>query len=223
MGIVRMGPPENVVLEIAGHFGINTFVETGTFKATTAVWASKHFKKVFTVEAAETIYREAVAKHGNIGHLHFIHGHSTAVLAELVADFESNHEQVIFWLDAHWSGGETYGEQDECPLLDELKVILQSNTKHIILIDDARLFLAPPPCPHDAEAWPLIGDVVESLSVYGHKVLVLDDVIFCFPAEDGGFFRTLFQGITTRDASKQRGGLIASVIRKLKNMLASKR
>lgn len=124
MGIVRMGPPEEIVLEIASHFGIETFVETGTYKAVTALWASRHFKNVFTVEAADGLYKEAIAQHGHIAHLHFIKGNSRDALSELAVNFNQTHKKALFWLDAHWSGGETYGEKDECPLLDELRVVL---------------------------------------------------------------------------------------------------
>ena len=36
----------------------------------------------------------------------------------------------VFWLDANWSGGETYREQDECPLLKELDIIFNSPMKN---------------------------------------------------------------------------------------------
>jgi len=121
-----MGPPEDVVIKIASHFGIDTFVETGTYKAATAVWASKHFEQVFTIEAAQPFYQEAVKLYSYIEHIHFIHGHSTESLCTLVDAFEQESRRATFWLDAHWSGGETYGEQDECPLLEELKIILGS-------------------------------------------------------------------------------------------------
>ena len=37
----------------------------------------------------------------------------------------ANNENILFWLDAHWSGGDTYGEEDECPLIDELRIIFK--------------------------------------------------------------------------------------------------
>lgn len=38
MGIVRMGPPEELVLLLKRDLNVSTFVETGTFKCGTAVW-----------------------------------------------------------------------------------------------------------------------------------------------------------------------------------------
>ncbi len=54
--------------------------------------------------------------------------------------------RATFWLDAHWCGGngemqgQDEAEEDECPLLGELKVISTHELKnHTIMIDDVRL------------------------------------------------------------------------------------
>ncbi|MDR1514735.1 MAG: hypothetical protein LBS45_03495 [Synergistaceae bacterium] len=60
---------------------------------------------------------------------------------------DGKNSPMLFWLDAHWSGGDTAGENIQCPLLEELKIILDSNSSHFILIDDARLILASPLLP----------------------------------------------------------------------------
>lgn len=88
-------------------------------------------------------------------------------------------------MDGHWSGGETAGEHDECPLLDEL-VCLSSRTEDIILIDDARLFLCAPPLPHNPSQWPTICDIVDVLSTSAKKpfIQIVDDVIFITPDEE---------------------------------------
>lgn len=47
----------------------------------------------------------------------------------------------MFWLDGHYSGEGTAKGDKETPILEELKCILNKNDyKHVILIDDARLF-----------------------------------------------------------------------------------
>lgn len=33
-------------------------------------------------------------------------------------------DNILFWLDAYWSGGDIYGQNDKCPLLDEPQIIL---------------------------------------------------------------------------------------------------
>src|SRR5262249_37301762 len=75
------------------------------------------------------------------------------------------------------------GAQNECPLLAELDAIGTLNSESAILIDDARLFLAPPPPPHDAEQWPLIDEVVLRLRSLAetHATWVINDVLVFAP------------------------------------------
>jgi hypothetical protein len=51
-------------------------------------------------------------------------------------------EPVLFYLDAHFSGGETaFGKTDDngCPVLRELEILNKRTQKDIIVIDDMRL------------------------------------------------------------------------------------
>ena len=106
---------------------------------------------------------------------------------------------MLFWLDAHWSGSQTYGEDDECPLLEELEIILSSNLKNFaILIDDARLFLAPPPLPHNLEIWPSITDICRAVPD-NYDLIVRNDVIYIIP--DHVEMRAYTQKIITSDWS----------------------
>ena len=48
---------------------------------------------------------------------------------------------ALFWLDAHYSGGETaHSKNKATPIQDELNKILSSEYDNVILIDDARFF-----------------------------------------------------------------------------------
>jgi len=93
--------------------------------------------------------------------------------------------KALHWLDSHWFGAETAGENDQCPLLGEL-ACLSERHQDIILIDDARLFLAAPPMPHNPAQWPTIADIVMALPECGRRsyVQVADDVIFIIPNEE---------------------------------------
>jgi FkbM family methyltransferase len=68
--------------------------------------------------------------------------------------------------------------------LAELDAIATLNEDSVILIDDARLFLAAPPAPHDADQWPLLADVVDRLrSLHrGHALWIINDVFVFAPA-----------------------------------------
>jgi hypothetical protein len=162
MGLVSMGVPEKIALELAALNDSTVFVETGTFHGETTRWAASHFPVVHTIERSESLH----AMHsGALSRLKGVTPHlgdSRDVLPNVVA--EIGDRRAVHWLDGHWSGGETAGEGDECPVLAEL-ACLSPRTDDIILIDDARLFLCAPPPPLDPSQWPTIGDIVQYISV----------------------------------------------------------
>ncbi len=183
MGLVTQGIPQQITMDLARLGGATVFVETGTFRGDTARWAAGHFQFVHTIERAEGLYnrhRDELARvSGVTPHL----GDSRAVLPQLLREIHA--QKALYWLDGHWSGGETAGQSDECPLLDEL-ACLSERAEDIILIDDARLFLCAPPLPHDAAQWPTLPDIIDALPAAMHKpfVQIIDDVIFIVPRAD---------------------------------------
>jgi hypothetical protein len=178
MGNFRMGIPKDLIIFLKSNFQIDNFIETGTYKAQSAIWASGVFKHIQTIENSELIFnqnRGLISKYPNIS-FHF--GHSKNILSKILPNLNGN---TIFWLDAHWSGSDTYGEHDECPLIEEINAIIESNPNHFILIDDARLFLMPPPLPHQAKQWPSIAEIVITLNKSNYYIVVYDDVIIAVP------------------------------------------
>jgi hypothetical protein len=53
----------------------------------------------------------------------------------------------------------------------------------VILIDDARLFLCPPPFPHEISHWPELEAIVEKLKALSgaHELMIANDVILFYP------------------------------------------
>jgi hypothetical protein len=179
VGIVRMGPPQELVTRLRDQFSANCFIETGTYLGGTAVWASDNFEKVVTIENSPEIYERTSGRYRDINNIEFMFGHTTEVLKKIVPSLRS---PVIFWLDAHWCGGVTYGNTDECPLLEELEIVNRSDLQHSILIDDARLFTSPPPPPHDHSKWPNIASILETLNARpGRYTMIIDDIILSVP------------------------------------------
>jgi len=181
MGIVFGGLPPELTLFLKLHFDLRSVVETGTFNGGNAVWASGHFEKVVSIELSELYWHQARTAHKDNSNIEFLLGESPTVLATVV----SRVERPLFWLDAHWSGGDTAGVENECPLLDEIHVIARSHLQpKVILIDDARLFLSPPPPPHRWRDWPDIGTVTHALEKCGEMYIsVKDDAIIAVPRE----------------------------------------
>ncbi len=175
-----MGIPGEIVVVLARLGNSTVFVETGTFHGATARWASNHFESVHAIEKAEGLHKlhrdEIVQTRGVTPHL----GDSRVILPEIVKTIGS--ANAVFWLDGHWSGGDTAGATDECPVLGELSC-LAGRTGDIILVDDARLFLCAPPPPHNPAHWPTILDIAMVLSKFKSQsfVQIVDDVIFIVP------------------------------------------
>ena len=70
----------------------------------------------------------------------------------------------LFWLDAHYSGGE------QTPIVKEIDIVLKDNPKHIILIDDARLF-------DGTNDYPTLDTIKNYVSTLGKTMKVEDDII----------------------------------------------
>ena len=205
MGNIRLGPPTDFIGQLAGKYGINVFVETGTYYGKTALWASTVFRQAITVEFSKEIYEKNLQTYKEQRNIDFRFGDSRAVLKEIVPTLT---ESAVFWLDSHWSGAETYGEDDQCPLLDELLTINLSPFPHIILIDDARLFTSPPPLPNHIEQWPTIQEVLDALrsAEREYYVVIIEDVIIAAPnfARDfvAGYCQTLNTELWQKDSEQ---------------------
>lgn len=182
MGIVRMGPPENIILLLKEKCKISTFIETGTYKGSTAIWAAKNFNNVITIEYSKKLYDQVREKNKNYENINFLFGNSIEKLKEIVPKLDKS---AIFWLDAHWSGGDTYGENTECPIIEELEIIVNGGIPHCIFIDDARLFLSPPPHPHDITYWPTISQILNVINSgnLDYYTIIFEDVIIAMPLQ----------------------------------------
>ncbi|MCP1381209.1 hypothetical protein [Runella salmonicolor] len=196
MGIVRMGPPEDVIEFLKSSFNVNLFIETGTFYGGTTIWASKIFDRVKTIEYSNDIFNITKEKYKELQNVDFIFGDSRKELKDIVAALEA---PALFWLDAHWCSFGSYGEKDQCPLLEELDIINSSEFEHFLLIDDARLFLSPPPLPNLLEYYPNIQQIIEKLNKKHHEIVIYEDVIIAVPFFAKKVFLEFMQEKTTKD------------------------
>lgn len=173
-----MGPPKDIVLKLKEFSDAKLFIETGTFRGWTSLWASKIFEKVKTIEFSEEIYKKTKSDLKDLLNVDFIFGDSRKELSKIIPEINTS---SIFWLDAHWCSFGSYGENDQCPLLDEIDLIKTSKHQNIILIDDARLFTAPPPFPNSVQFYPSIADIILRLDPNIYHVIIYDDVLICLP------------------------------------------
>ena len=154
-------------------------IETGTYLGGTARRLGTIFPRVVTIERSAELHAQAAAALQDLPIVEVVHGHSADRLLEL-ADPEL---PTLYFLDGHWSAGMTAGADDECPVLREVAAIGSGNPNDCLVIDDARLFAAPPPPPHDPEAWPTLVEVLDAIRAArpDHHITVLDDQILAVP------------------------------------------
>ncbi|OIO20033.1 MAG: hypothetical protein CO029_00775 [Candidatus Magasanikbacteria bacterium CG_4_9_14_0_2_um_filter_41_10] len=119
-------------------YDISTMLETGTYKGDMVFKMRNVFKKIYTIELGKKLYEDACVRLKDFSHITLLHGDSGEKITEILTSIK---EPTLFWLDGHYSGGETALGNLETPVIAELKSILKHPVKnHVILIDDARCF-----------------------------------------------------------------------------------
>lgn len=118
------------------------FVETGSYLGNTIQDAidSNFYTNIHSIEISPKWYNHCRKRFENKENV-FLHiGNS----ADVLRYYDFGNEPVLFYLDAHFSGGETGGQNIEngCPLLLELKSICENRKNvngDVLYIDDMRL------------------------------------------------------------------------------------
>ena len=109
------------------------------------------FARIITLELFEPLYTAACEKFRGDPGIELHHGDSASLLPGIIPNITS---PIVFWLDAHYSGGGTGGE-NICPVLGEVDAVFtRNNPDDIILIDDARLFGWSPGYPSKKKSTP---------------------------------------------------------------------
>ena len=182
MGIKSIEKIRRIKLFFRDLCNVQAFVETGTYKADTSLWASSNFDQVYSIELSPDLYRQTSLKYRNYANINFLNGNSSEILPKIMAEIS---QPSIFWLDGHWSGDGTAGEENECPLLQEIEAINNFGYEKYIFIDNARLFLSPPPPPNNINHWPTIAEILKKIEqgVPDSYTIVYNDVIISIPSK----------------------------------------
>jgi hypothetical protein len=176
MGLIHPGVPRKLALALAKSLGADVFVETGTLTGETAAWAGEHFNRVISIEIDKALHEQACTLTAGKGNVELLLGPSERLLPQIARSLSG---PAVFWIDAHYSGPGTGGEEKQCPILEELAAI--SGANHLIMVDDARLFLNGPGMPCDSSHWPSLVAVLDALRAPHCYLAIHDDVIFRFP------------------------------------------
>ena len=155
--------------------GYSVCVETGTYYAQTSIELSKHFSEVHTIEASEEIYAAALKNIKVIPNISAYCGDSRLLLPKILKNKQDS--RVVFWLDAHYSSGNTYN--NESPLMEEIDTINALCVDPIIIIDDARFVNMK---YNDVNRYADLYDFVCCLHYKGRYISCYDDKFFAIPA-----------------------------------------
>ena len=171
--------PRKLAQELKTLLGLRRAIETGTYMGGGARALSEIFDAVVTVELSHDLHRRAAQMLAEVSNVRLVHGDSRVELRSLAAERIA----TFYWLDGHWSGGETAGAGHECPVLDELAAIGSGHPDDCVLIDDARLFAAAPPPPHDPTQWPTLLELLDAIRANrsGHHITLVHDLVVAVP------------------------------------------
>ncbi|MDO8604208.1 MAG: glycosyltransferase [bacterium] len=170
----RHGEKQDVLLYYKNKYSLDTLIETGTYQGDMVAAMAKHFNSIYSTELSVPLYERAKNRFRNNNKIHLFQGDSSDVLPVIV---KSIRKPCLFWLDAHYSRGETACGSIETPIMRELQEILRHSVKnHIILIDDARCF-------NGTQDYPTIEEVKKLLEEtnHGYILAVESDIIRIYP------------------------------------------
>jgi hypothetical protein len=159
------------VIALSKKYNIRHLIETGTYLGDMVFATKDVFTAIDSIELSCGLYEDAVRRFRKENHIKIWNGDSALILVEIIKD---SNEPVLFWLDAHYSGGKTARSiLGDTPIEKELDIIFNTwNDKSLILIDDARCFTGKDGYPTIDALRKLIGNKSEDL-----KLNVEDDII----------------------------------------------
>lgn len=144
--------------QIAQAKGLESFVETGTHYGELTSYLLSDFKEIQTIELTEELYTFSSKRFENEPHVTCIRGNSADQLKTALKGVSFN---ALVYLDAYYSGGVTGRGDVETPLKSEIDVLLKSNLKGVVVMNNLR-------CLTGANDYPKKQDVIEKLKKAGH-------------------------------------------------------
>lgn len=163
-----------VIEEYQKQFGYTILIETGTYLGDMVEAQKNNFKRIISIELDPHLYQRAKRKFAEDKHIEIYQGNSDRVLLQIMPSVK---EPAIFWLDGHYSAGITAKGDKETPIYGELEAIFNnSSLPHVLLIDDARLFVG-------SNDYPSIDDLSHFIryKTQSYDILVKDDIIRVLP------------------------------------------
>jgi len=128
----------DTIINLSKQYGVENFVETGTYTGNTIYGVKDSFKNIYSVELSKEIFDLVRSRFERYDHIRIFNGDSSDML-EKIAGLLSG--PAIFWLDAHYSSGGTSKGELHTPIFKELITIFRLKCNgNIVLIDDMKDF-----------------------------------------------------------------------------------
>ena len=142
-------PAPNIVKwQVLYHWGgRDIWIETGTYRGETTAYLRGIAKMVHSLEPNKDLFDRVRLRFKDTKNVKVHLGTSEEKFPELVQKIcENRVKDISFWLDGHFSAGETYLGEGETPILLELDSISKNFERFeniTIFVDDVRLFGTP--------------------------------------------------------------------------------
>jgi hypothetical protein len=140
--------------------GVDVWIETGTYLGQTTRILSTMGGRVVSIEPSKEFSTNARNRFSFIPNIEIINALSEDVLDQVISTVDVSKERhIAFWLDGHYSEGNTFLGPIETPIESELKVIsshLKSFESIWVFVDDFRCFVQANkdyPSPSILVAW----------------------------------------------------------------------
>lgn len=173
----KLPPPPSIKIfflrKASRKFRALTFIETGTFYGDTVSALEDEFDSLHTIELSQELFERAKSRFQSCEKITFHQGDSAEVLGDILGSAEGT---CLFWLDGHYSEGDTAKALLNTPILEELKAISRSSIRPVIYIDDARCFTGKNDYPTITELKQMASDLG-----LGPRFEVQDDIIRIVP------------------------------------------
>lgn len=174
---------QTIVDEYRRRFGLQLFVETGTFQGEMIQAMLGRVDRIYSIELDDRWFENAQRCFAGRSDVRLLHGDSGSRLGDVLAEID---RPALFWLDAHYSGPATARGPLDSPIVHELEAIRAHPVAgHVILIDDVSYF-------DGTGGYPELPVLVDALRAqYPRAVVdVRDDILRMHEAPSGAGART---------------------------------
>jgi len=162
----------------ARQYGLRCLVETGTYRGNMIATLKRDFDQIYSIELSPELHAAARRRFAGDSRINLICGDSGAELPRIAQRLTGS---ALFWLDAHYSGGDTAQGAEGNPIMKEIACILTNSGAHVILVDDMRLFGTDPTYP------PPEALIAKIRKIAGQRtsIEIRDDILRVVPSTSG--------------------------------------